>query len=210
MDGDATYNISSGSTELVQEPVYVKDVNTKSGFKIFGYNNYLLSVVKKISDNSAEMDAYLVGIKENIKANIKVMNSDLASKFKIEKDYMELSQAKNLVESKDGITISINQVFFDGGELVILSKLTSDKEVGEETRFSIIDSSVYINEIKIRGEENKCSYKVDKYLAEDDRRYNIEDFNLSGQVDIKIVFANVRINNSIKWGPWIFKTTIYC
>lgn len=210
MDGEATYNISSGSTELVQGPVYVKDVNTKKESKIFGCNNYWLSVVKKISDNASEMDAYLVGIKQNIKANMRVISSDLASKFKIEKDYIELNQTKDLVESNDGITISINQVFFDGGELVILSKLTSDKEVDEDIRFSIIDSSVYVNEIKIRGEENQCSYKFGKYLAEDERRYNIEDFSLGGQADIKIVFANVRINNSIKWGPWIFKTRIYC
>ncbi|GKX65059.1 DUF4179 domain-containing protein [Inconstantimicrobium mannanitabidum] len=210
MDGEATYNISSGSIELVQEAVYVKEVNTKKDSKIFGCNNYLLSVVKKISDNASEMDAYLVGIKENIKANIRVINSDLASKLKIEKDYIELNQTKNLVASKDGITISINKVFFDGGELVILSKLTSDKEVGENRRFRIIDSNVYVNEIKIRGEENQCSYKLDKCLAEEERRYNIEDFSLSGQADIKIVFANVSINNSIKWGPWIFKTRVYC
>lgn len=210
MEGQVGYSIPVDSTELGEEGTYTNDVSQKRKFGIFGYNNYLMSLTKKISNNALEMDLYLLGIKQNIKANMKVIHSDLAGKLRLEKDYINFNSVKDLVENKHGITISLNEVFIDRGELIILSKLSSDKEICEDKRFSIIDASIYINDIKIKTEEDQCSHKLDKHFAEEERRYCLEELDFCGQANIKVVFSNVMVNNKIKWGPWIFKTKVYC
>ncbi|MEF9992738.1 MAG: DUF4179 domain-containing protein [Romboutsia sp.] len=113
----------------------------------------------------------------------------------IQKDLEDYTTVVNNAITKDGLTITLNEVVLDGNELVVSTTFDTEKEFEDG----------YINEnvdIYIDGEKRGSGYgggskAIDKNTIESVINHDIGS-SIDGDVDIKIVYSGVIYNEEGK------------
>ncbi|MCY6369381.1 DUF4179 domain-containing protein [Clostridium ganghwense] len=128
---------------------------------------------------------------------------DIASHLGIEKSLDEYKTVIDKSITNNGITIKLNEVILDKDELIISSIRKYSEKIGEDSL--PITADIYINGKEVSDACGGGSRKIDEYTVEDIMSYDLEENDFSGDLNIKAVFSNARINGKTKKGRWVFE-----
>ena len=149
------------------------------------------------------MGLFTTNLGNNVLAYANTIAYDIASYLGIEKSLDEYKTVVNKSVTKKGLSIKLNEVILDHNELVVSTTLTTDEDLKEGS--IILDSSIYINGKRMKSSGSSGSSKqLDNHTVEDLTFYDLEA-NLSGDLNIKIVFSNPLVEMQEKSGRWVFE-----
>jgi hypothetical protein len=99
----------------------------------------------------------------------------------------------------NGVTVKLNEVVLDDDELIISANISSDSILKENGTWDP-EMTLYINNKKVKfvGESGD-SKQIDNYTTQQVAEYDldlIKDMDLSGDLNIKIVYSKMMVNHS--------------
>ncbi|MGL5677315.1 MAG: DUF4179 domain-containing protein [Cellulosilyticaceae bacterium] len=109
--------------------------------------------------------------------------------------------------TKQGVTMGINEVILNNDEMIISSMATADEVLNESGIHYWQD--IYINGVRVDNGGGGSMWQVDDYSMQSVTTMAVEGVDLTGELDVKVVFNNMIVNGKDKWGKWsfAFKTT---
>lgn len=137
-------------------------------------------------------------------ASINIIGSDIASRLGIENDLEEYKTVVDKSVTNKGITMQLNEVVLDGNELIVSSTLKSnDKKI--DVLGMIASGKVYINGKSVGLAAGGGSKKIDDYTVEQVMTHTLDGSKSSGDLDVKILYTDVRSGDSTIKGTWKFE-----
>lgn len=109
--------------------------------------------------------------------------------LRIQKDLADYKTVINNAITKDGLTVTLNEVVLDGNDLIVSTTFDTEKEF--EDGYIFDDATVYINGKRKGMGSSGSSTAIDKNTVESVINHDIED-TIDGDVDIKIVYSDIR------------------
>lgn len=138
-------------------------------------------------------------------ANINIIGSSIASKLGLESDLENYKTVVDKAITKGGITIQLNEVVLDGNVLIVSSTLKTQEKIDKEIGITAF-GSVYVNGKEVSLSAGGGSENIDKYTTESVMEYTLGASDLSGDLDVKIIYKDVLIGGDVKnKGPWEFE-----
>ncbi len=134
-----------------------------------------------------------------------ITTSNISSYLGLNKNLDNYSTIVNKSISKNGVTISLNDVILNNNELIVSSIIQSSK--GDATKEGFHEyGDILINGKSIRSSGSTGSSKaIDTSTMESVTNYILPDIDLSKELDIKIIYSDVLIGGKYIYGPWIFE-----
>lgn len=128
----------------------------------------------------------------------------IAGYLGIEKNLDSYRTVLNQTQTKDGLTVQLNEVILDQDELLVSTTTTSDQqsELG-----CVLSGRVYINGRAMDSGSGGSAKPLDEYTTEQVSANYLKARDFAGDLDVKIVFDMARIDGKTKNGPWIFEFT---
>lgn len=146
-----------------------------------------------------------VAFNDQVSANIKKAFGSIASYLGVDEDLDETTKIAKSV-SKNGYTVTINEVVLDKNELIVSTTLKSDK--GEFEGYIDTTPNIYINKEKIDLNSNGISEPVDESTINKVDTYFLDN-ELSGDVNISIRYPSIYLIDDTDdltiEGPWSFE-----
>ena len=139
----------------------------------------------------------------NVLATINIISEDIASRLGIEKNLDEYKTVVNKSITKNGITIQLNEVILNGDELIVSSTLKSNEPIGEHGINSY--GKIYINGKLVDTGAAGGAKAIDNYTMEETLIYDINSIHTDKDLNIKIRYSNVSLQNNEVKGPWEFE-----
>ena len=137
-------------------------------------------------------------------ASINIIGFDIASRLGIENNLEEYKTVVDKSVTNKGITMQLNEVVLDGNELIVSSTLKSnDKKI--DVLGMIASGKVYINGKSVGLTVAGGSKKIDDYTVEQVMTHTLDGNEFSGDLDVKILYTNVRSGDSTTKGTWKFE-----
>lgn len=167
--------------------------------------NYKKGIVAAVLSIGITFGLFGTNIGLEVVAAINIIGSDIASRLGIESNLDDYKTVINKEITEDGITIQLNEVILDGDELIVSSTLKSSEDKIEELHINTL-FEVYINGKGISSAGGVASKKIDEYTMEETIKYAFNDSDLTGDLDVKIVYRE-RVPDvaPTSRGPWIFE-----
>lgn len=109
--------------------------------------------------------------------------------------------------TKNGITMKINEVIINNDEIIISSTATADEKLQESgIHYS---EAIYINGKRADNGGGGSMWPVNDYSVQSVSTMTLEDIDLAGELNVKVVFSGMNVNDKNKLGKWSFefKTT---
>ncbi len=151
-----------------------------------------------------------VGLSTQAGAEVMMMvKENIESALNIEKNIDDYKTVVNKSVTDKGITIQLNEVILDERELIISTNISSDKTLNDNEVYDE-DKTIYINnkKVKFTGQSGSIG-KIDDKTSQSVLMYdldNVDEKDLDGDLDIKIVYSKVSINHSdTVRGKWVFE-----
>ncbi|WP_276619489.1 DUF4179 domain-containing protein [Syntrophomonas wolfei] len=135
--------------------------------------------------------------------NVNLIVSNIASYLGIEKNLDDYSTVVNQAITRDGLTIQLNEVILDTDQLVVSTTARSDEKI--EKGYIGMDSLIYINGKRINGGASGSSQSIDDYTVEEVINHQLDNADLSGDLDVKIMLLSAEVNGDTRRGPWVFE-----
>lgn len=139
------------------------------------------------------------------------VSESIASSIGVEKDLDSYNTVVNKCITDNGITIQLNEVILDESQkqLIISDTISSQKDLKEHEVYDT-EKTVYINNKKVKfTSEGGGIERIDNYSSQSVYEYDISSLkgvDLSGDLDIKIVYSKVMINyENPQKGKWVFE-----
>lgn len=139
------------------------------------------------------------------------VSESIASSIGVEKDLDSYNTVVNKQITDNGITIQLNEVILDEpqNQLIISDTISSQKALKEYESYNA-EKTVYINNKKVKfTSEGGGIAKIDDYSSQAVLEYDLSalnDVDLTGELDIKIVYSAVMINHeNPQKGKWVFE-----
>lgn len=151
-----------------------------------------------------------VGLSTQAGAEVMMMvRENIESALNIEKNIDDYKTVVNKSVTDKGITIQLNEVILDERELIISTNISSGKTLSDNEVY-YEDKTIYINnkKVKFTGQSGSIG-KIDDKTSQSVLMYdldNVDEKDLDGDLDIKIVYSKVSINHSdTVRGKWVFE-----
>lgn len=109
--------------------------------------------------------------------------------LRIQKDLADYKTVINNSITKDGLTLTLNEVVLDGNDLIVSTTFDTEKEF--EDGYIFDNATVYINGERKGAGSSGSSGAIDRNTVESVINHDIEDA-ITGDVDIKIVYSDIR------------------
>ncbi|MGG7098799.1 DUF4179 domain-containing protein [Clostridium sardiniense] len=133
-----------------------------------------------------------------------IATSNISSYLGLNKNLDKYSTIINKYISKNGVTISLNDVILNNNELIVSSTIQSSK--GDATNEGFHEySKIFINGKRIKSGSTGSSKAIDTSTMASITNYILPDIDLSKEIDIKIIYSDVLVGNKPIYGPWIFE-----
>lgn len=133
-----------------------------------------------------------------------ITTSNISSYLGLNKNLDNYSTIINKSISKNGVTISLNDVILNNNELIVSSTIQSSK--GDATNEGFHEyGDILINGKIIKAGSTGSSKAIDKSTMESVTNYILPDIDLSKEIDIKIIYSDVLVGAKSIYGPWIFE-----
>jgi len=139
----------------------------------------------------------------NILAYANAIAYDIAHFLRIEKNLDAYKTVINKSITNDGITIQLNEVILDNDQLIVSATSTFDKKLEKDSRITSF-SCVYVNGRNVSYGGHGSSKQTDDSTIEEVMVHSLEN-SLSGDLNIKVVFSDIRINEQTQEGTWVFE-----
>lgn len=178
-------------------------------------NNFRKSIKKKRDYKKGTVAAALAigltvglfgtNIGNQVLATINIIGSDIASRLGIESNLEDYKTVVDKSVTKDGITIKLNEVVLDGDVLIVSSTLKTQEAVDMGRSISASET-IYINGKIMNLGGGGGIENIDGYTMESVMKYNLGESDLTGDLDVEIVYRNVvQDEKVINKGPWKFE-----
>ncbi|MGN0144176.1 MAG: DUF4179 domain-containing protein [Clostridium sp.] len=137
------------------------------------------------------------------------VRENIESALNIEKNIDDYKTVINKSVTDNNITIQLNEVILNEKELIISTNISSDRILGDD-EFYDEDKTIYINnkKVKFTGQSGSAG-KIDDKTTQSVLMYDldtVDEKDLEGDLDIKIVYSKVSINNRKPVrGKWVFE-----
>ncbi len=122
-------------------------------------------------------------------ANINWLFYDIRSFLGIEKNLDDYKTVVNNSITKDGLTITLNEVILDGDNLIVSTIYQAENDIVDNGLISA-NVGVYINGKKKGYGSNGSSRQIDSRTVEKVINHDIEEV-VEGDVDIKLVYSDI-------------------
>lgn len=133
-----------------------------------------------------------------------ITTSNISSYLGLNKNLDNYSTIINKSISKNGVTISINDVILNNNELIVSSTIQSSK--GDATKEGFHEfGNILINGKSVNLNASGSARAIDKSTMESVSNYALPDIDLSKEVNIKIIYSDVLVGDKFIYGPWIFE-----
>lgn len=133
-----------------------------------------------------------------------ITTSNISSYLGLNKNLDNYSTIINKSISKNGVTISMNDVILNNNELIVSSTIQSSK--GDATKEGFHEySKIFINGKRIKSGSTGSSEAIDTSTMASVTNYILPDIDLSKEIDIKIIYSDVLVGGKSIYGPWIFE-----
>lgn len=130
---------------------------------------------------------------------------DIASFFKIRKNLDEYKTVVNKAITDNGITLQLNEVILDGNEINVSYNISSTEKFENVEMPAHAFGLLYINNKEIMNGAVGGSNRIDEYNLQEVITYDLGDEQYSGDLDVKIRFFSVEINENSNEGQWDFE-----
>lgn len=139
--------------------------------------------------------------------NIRMASYDIASFLGITKDLAPYTTVVDKTLSNDKLSIQLNEVIFDGDELVVSSTISIvDPSLKKQGVYP--NEKVFINGKSIVTSSSGGGEIIDNSIHKNITTYRFGDNTLTGDIDVKIVYDNILINDEVEGiKPIIFEFT---
>lgn len=160
----------------------------------------------------AVISAICLGAGLSTQAGAEVMmhvRENIESALRIQKNIDDYKTVINKSITDNDITIQLNEVILDEKELIISTNISSDRILGDDEVYDE-DKTIYINnkKVKFTGQSGSIG-KIDDKTSQSVLMYDldtVDEKDLEGDLDIKIVYSKVSINHSNPVrGKWVFE-----
>ncbi len=116
------------------------------------------------------------------------LSRSLSDALEVSSDLANYSTVVGQSVINKGITVTLDEVILDGNTLVVLTTIEQDTPMNLDHTF--YNTDVYINGEKITLGSTGSLKPIGDYMAQELTSYNINsDIDLSGNVDVKIVYS---------------------
>lgn len=149
----------------------------------------------------------LLGGNNSVLANIKLIFFDIGEYLKSDSNFEEYGTVVNKAITKNGITIQLNEVILDRGDLIVGITAKSENKLAEnETIDSTMYADIYINGKSISAGGSGSSKNIDGYTIQDVFSYNVgEDIKENEELSVKLVYRKAQVGHKKVVGPWVFE-----
>ena len=146
---------------------------------------------------------FATNIGNNVLATINIISEDIASRLGIEKNLDDYKTVVNKSITKNGVTIQLNEVILNGDELIVSTNIRASEPIGEYGLQAFGD--VYINGRKASSGAGGGAKAIDEYTMEETITYNLNSINIDDNLNIKIRYSTIGMENDEVRGPWEFE-----
>jgi len=182
---------------------YIEKKNMKAKFrKLIGKNkNYKRSYIAAGLILAVIITLFGTNLGGNALASVaQIAETDIGKFLGINKKVDEYKTVVNKAITDNGITVQLNEVVVDGTELMVYCNISSDKKLSQES-FWHAYCSVYVNGKKLYNDQYHIVHKnKDDYTTQEVTSYDLNDNDLSGELNIKISCRNVFVDSIVKEG----------
>lgn len=150
----------------------------------------------------------IITFNDTVYAGIQKTIYDIKSILGVEKDLDNYKTIVNKSITKQGVTITLNEVILDDNELIVCKTISSDKKTN--TNDCRVDEELFINGQYAGVMSSGYINQIDEYTIQEVMFYTpTEDIDLQGDLDIKmeisqVYFESVTSSESIK-DDWNFE-----
>lgn len=130
-----------------------------------------------------------------------VMHS-IADFMGIERDLEPYTTVIGQSITKKGVTITLNEVILDHEELIVSTTIQSEEKI--EEGYADACTTIYSNGKRISDGSGGGSSQIDDYTIEEVMHHKL-NVPLTGELDIRIVFSDIHVNQKTKSGKWVFE-----
>lgn len=187
---------------------YIEKKNMKAKFRksIKKNKNYKRSYIAAGVILAVIITLFGTNLGGNALASVaKIAETDIGKFLGINKKVDEYKTVVNKAVTDNGITVQLNEVVVDGTELMVYCNISSDKKLSQEY-FWHAYCSVYVNGKKLYNDKYHIVHKnKDDYTTQEVTSYDLNDNDLSGELNIKISCRNVFTEDIVKEGVWKFE-----
>ena len=187
---------------------YIEKKNMKAKFRksIEKNKNYKRSYIAAGVILAVIITLFGTNLGGNALASVaKIAETDIGKFLGINKKVDEYKTVVNKAVTDNGITVQLNEVVVDGTELMVYCNISSDKKLSQES-FWHAYCSVYVNGKKLYNDKYHIVHKnKDDYTTQEVTSYDLNDNDLSGELNIKISCGNVFTEDIVKEGAWKFE-----
>lgn len=128
--------------------------------------------------------------------NVEQVLYKISNYLGIEKSLEDYTTVLNKSITKEGITIRLNEVILDGNELIVSTTTSSNEKI--ENGYVREGGKIYINGKSESYASGGSSREINENTVESVMSYALSTEDLSGDLNVKIVFSSVYVNEDTK------------
>jgi hypothetical protein len=110
----------------------------------------------------------------------------------------------NKTITDNSITVKLNEVILDGNQLTVSYNVSSNEKL-EKSQSLMGFSTIYVNGKQVNGGSSGGATNVDDYTTQAVLTSDLGGVDLSGNLDIKIVFYSMHLKDKEIKGSWNFE-----
>lgn len=196
----------------------------ESEFVEMNVNDIEKTKVKKILKKSARKNSYINGLKvasvailsvgllgttslgQKTFANINEFFYDISTQLGINKGLDDYKKVVGESITKDGVTVSLNEVVVDKDQLIVTQTIKSKDKI--EYGYASPNTKIFINGKEIKSDAGGSAQPIDDNTVELFMYYKL-DTKLTGDIDVRMEISSIGFMNGekeeTKQGPWMFE-----
>ena len=141
----------------------------------------------------------------NVRSISYTISSNISNFLGLQKNLDEYQTVINKEVTDNSITVKLNEVILDGNELTVSYNVSSNKKL-EKSQTWIGSNTIYVNGKKVKGGSTGSATNVNDYTTQAViTNYDLGRLDLSGDIDIKMLFNSMLLNDKITKGSWKFE-----
>lgn len=141
-------------------------------------------------------------------SKINLLSESISSFLGLEKNLEDYNTVVNKAVIDNGVTVKLNEVILDDNELIISTNISSERILKDYETWDS-EMTLYINNKKVKftgasgGMKNMDDNTTQQVLEYD--LDSIKDVDLNGDLNIKIIYSKMMVNEEDINGTWKFE-----
>lgn len=132
------------------------------------------------------------------------IGSSISNLLGIQKNLDEYTTVINKAITDNSITVKLNEIILDGNELTVSYNINSNKKLEKNEAWHAFND-IYVNGKQVSTGSGGIGRNIDDYTTQAVETYYLNNDDLSGDLNIKILCSTMLLSDMQKKGSWNFE-----